>query len=82
VTTALSPWYTITREQPCSNDGWEPLIPLVKQGETVRARPIGGLCYHYFVDPPSRENWRDPATRWFELRGDSFVELNSLAIGK
>jgi len=82
VTTALSPWYTITREQPCSNDGWEPLVPLVKQGETVRARPIGGLCYHYFVDPPSRENWRDPATRWFELRGDSFVELNSLAIGK
>jgi hypothetical protein len=54
----------------------------VKQGVAVRARPVGGLCYHYFVDPPPRESWPDAATRWFELRGDSFVELSSLATVK
>jgi len=69
-----SPWYTITRETPCRDDGWRPLEPRVKLGQPVAPRQVGDLCYHFFVDPPSPVAWNDPQSRWFVFSSGEFVE--------
>ena len=71
----LSPWFSITREVPCTNAAWAPLRPSGSPGHVNAPRRVSNLCYHFFADPPPREAWNDPQSRWFQFDGESFREL-------
>ncbi|MEP6701880.1 MAG: hypothetical protein ABJB04_02745, partial [Betaproteobacteria bacterium] len=77
VTGEHSPWFSITNEKPCLDAHWLPLVPARIGAGIHGARGVGNLCYHYFADPPPREQWNDPASRWFQYDGAAFREISA-----